>query len=276
MSSTRTISTGIPLAFILAALVALGGCGKKNQEGSGTQANQQAQTAQTQQTPAAQPPATPPAEAPPETPPPEPAKAEAPARHAERQAMRAPAQPTPTTRMVTVPAGTAMVADLNDKLTTENQTAGTTFTSKVDQPITQEGVVVVPAGSEVTGQIAFVSRAGRIRGKAQMTLQFTQLKTPDGQVYKLYSQPLALEGKSGATGDVEKVVGGAVGGAILGGILGGKSGIAKGAAVGGGAGGVWAVATRGPDIVLDPGTKLNVTLARAVEIPITVPAGGNP
>ena len=79
-----------------------------------------------------------------------------------------------------------------------------------------------------------------------------------------------MEGKSTTSGDVQKVLGGAVGGAIVGGILGGKEGAVKGGATGGAAGAVWAVATRGNDIVLDAGSAVQVTLSREVRVPVSM------
>ena len=101
-------------------------------------------------------------------------------------------------------------------------------------------------------------------------MEYRELVTPDGKSYALFTEPLILEGKGTATGDIEKTVGGAVGGAIIGGILGGKKGALQGGAAGGAAGAAWAVATRGNDIVVDPGQVLAVTLTRALHVTATV------
>ncbi len=245
----------------LAASLIVAGCGKKEQ----TPPPQEQQTQQTpQQTP---------------TPPPEQVQTPAPApRQAEPRRERpapAPARPVSETRLIALEPGTELVVALDQKLSTGTDKAGSTFTGKVDQGVAQNGVTVVPAGSEVRGRVGFVKRAARVGGKAQMTLEFTELVT-HGKTFALHAEPLTLEGKSGAAGDVERVAGGAVGGAIIGGILGGKSGVGKGAAAGGAAGAVWAVATRGPDIVLDPGAKVNVVLTRPIEVPVTTGGGANP
>ena len=88
----------------------------------------------------------------------------------------------------------------------------------------------------------------------------------------MVAQPLAIEGKGTATGDVEKIAGGAIGGAIIGGILGGKKGALKGGAIGGAAGTGVAVATRGNDVVLDQGAKVAVTLSQEITVPVSMKA----
>jgi hypothetical protein len=124
--------------------------------------------------------------------------------------------------------------------------------------------------SKIRGEVTQSQRAGRVGGKADLTLEYRELVTPDGKSYPLFTQPLILEGKGTAKGDIEKTVGGAVGGALLGGILGGKKGAVEGGAAGGAAGAVWAVATRGNDVVVDPGQVLQVTLTRALHVTATM------
>jgi hypothetical protein len=181
-----------------------------------------------------------------------------------------PPDAAPTTRMVALPAGYELHAVLDEKISTETHKAGAAFKARLEKPaqLKAEGVIV-PAGSTVRGEITFSQRAGRVGGKADLTLEYRELVTPDGKSYPIFAEPLVLEGESTTAGDVEKTVGGAVGGAILGGILGGKGGAVKGGAAGGAAGAAWAIATRGNDIVLEPGQALVVTFTRALRVPVT-------
>ncbi len=141
-----------------------------------------------------------------------------------------------------------------------------------------EGLEPIPAGSVVSGEVTNAEQAGRVGGKAKLTLAFRKIELPDGKSYPISALPLNLEGEGTAKGDIEKVVGGAVGGGILGGVLGGKKGAGKGAAAGTIAGGIFAVATRGNDIVFDPGKEIKVTLDAALTVPmiISVVPGQNP
>jgi hypothetical protein len=177
-------------------------------------------------------------------------------------------EPPEAPRVVVLEAGDAMTVVLQQALSTEATPVGAKFDAVTEGPILEDGVVAIPAGSTIRGSVAAAERASALGGKARMQLRFESLSTPDGRQLAITAQPLTLEGKSTARGDVEKVVGGAVGGGMLGGILGGKEGAAKGAAAGTVAGGIWAVATRGNDIVLPTGTKMIVTLTGS--LPVTL------
>jgi len=219
-------------------------------------------------TPPAAAPATTPVITPPvETKPVEPAKTNPPV----DPTPRPPAQPTTITKMVKLAAGQAFEVCLQTPVSTASEKAGQPFMATIEKPVQAEGAVVIPVGSSVKGQVTFAKRAGSVGGKARMTLEFNELTTPDGMTRRIYSEPLTLEGEGTGSGDAQKVIGGAVGGAIIGGILGGKDGALKGAAGGAAAGGVWAVATKGNDIVLEPDQKIMVTPLRAIDFTVTVP-----
>lgn len=187
-----------------------------------------------------------------------------------------PARPATVTRVMEVPKGEAIRVCLQHEVSTEHGGAGQTFQASVKEPVRVNGVTVIPVNSTVDGSVTFSKRAPKIGGKAQMTLEFTQITTPDGKPHRIFADALQLEGESTTSGDVQKVVGGTVGGAIIGGVLGGKKGAIKGAAGGAAAGGIWAVATRGNDIVVDTNTEIDVTLARDLSLTVTVPTDATP
>jgi hypothetical protein len=227
------------LILLVLAGVFLAGC-------SGEKKADQAQTsgqpaAQNESTPQAAQPAETPAAAPAtqQTPPPE-IKQETPKPRPKPTPVRTeppkPVEPAMITRLVPIPTGTELAAALDEQISTETHPAGRNFTATLKEPFAKNGVTLLPAGTKVTGTVSASKRAPRVGGKAEMTLDFTELTTPDGKTYKLGAQPLVLEGKSTTGGDVGKVLGGAVGGAIVGGLLGGKKAAGKGAAIGGAAG----------------------------------------
>jgi hypothetical protein len=191
---------------------------------------------------------------------------------AEQQIEEREKEPEPP-RTVVVQPGDAMTVTLRQALSTESTPIGAKFDAVTQGPVVVDGAVAIPAGSIVHGSVASAERASALGGKARMQLRFDSITTPGGEGLAIAAQPLTLEGKSTARGDVEKVVGGAVGGGMLGGILGGKDGAAKGAAAGTVAGGIWAVATRGNDIVLASGTRMIVTLTAPLSVTL---ASANP
>ncbi len=179
----------------------------------------------------------------------------------------------PEVRMMPIVKGVGLVVHLDSELSTETHRAGHKFTATMREPLMMKTGQALPAGCSLEGEVVLSKRAARVGGKAEMTLEFRQLTTPEGRTYRIFTEPLVLEGESTARGDVEKVVGGTVGGAIIGGVLGGRDGAVKGGAAGGAAGGVWAVATRGNDIVLEAGQGVEATLARDLRVPVTIGQG---
>ncbi len=188
---------------------------------------------------------------------------------AEREEMPA----EPEVRMMPIVKGVGLTAHLDSELSTETHKAGHKFTATMREPLMMKTGQALPAGCVLEGEVVLSKPAARVGGKAEMTLEFGQLTTPDGRSYRIFTEPLVLEGESTARGDVEKVVGSAVGGAVIGGVLGGRDGAVKGGAAGGAAGGAWAVATRGNDIVLEAGQGIEATLARDLRVPVTVGGG---
>ncbi|MBK8230899.1 MAG: hypothetical protein IT349_16620 [Candidatus Eisenbacteria bacterium] len=184
---------------------------------------------------------------------------------------KAPEREAFITKVVTVPSGTALHICLQQELSTEREAAGQAFDATTKGDIVIEGAKVIPEGSTVKGQVTLARRAPRVGGKAQLALEVNQLITPDGKTHRLFAEPLQLEGESATSSDVQKVVGGTVGGAIIGGLLGGKKGAVKGGAGGAAVGGVWAVATRGNDIVLEPNQEMEFHLAREISVTAQVP-----
>lgn len=272
-------SQSILVALAVLAL-ALGACTSDKQSGQTAQQAATEQPAAQSQTPADQTPpeaTTPPPSVQKEEPKPvaPPKQAPAPVAPPKQAPATPPPAAQPTTRMVPLPAGTIFEASLDEKVSTETHPAGRGFTATLTKPATIEGVgPVVPAGSKLRGEVTQSKRAGRVGGKAELSLEFREVTTADGKSYPIFADPLAIVGEGGeGREDAARVVGGTIGGAVIGGLLGGKDGAKKGAAAGAAGGGIWAVASRGEDIVLDPGQTLQVTLQREIRVPVVVPAG---
>ena len=126
----------------------------------------------------------------------------------------------------------------------------------------QGDLLLVPAGSLLTGYVSSVDRAGRTDRKGSLTVMFTRLTVNgrENEVRAYVTQALESEGLKG---EVERVGAGAGVGAIIGGILGGVKGAITGILIG--AGGVL-VATEGKDVELEPGTVLRVRFDTPVRL----------
>jgi hypothetical protein len=170
--------------------------------------------------------------------------------------------PAPAVVAVTIPEGTELSVELLDDLSSETATAETTVRGRLRRAVQVNGRTALPAGATLTGAVTDVVRPGRVKGRASLSLRFTNV-TLDGERSALATSPITVEGEADTKGDVTKIGVGAGVGAVVGGILGGGSGAAKGAAIGGAAGTGAVLATRGKDVVLTSGTTLSTTLASA-------------
>ena len=156
-------------------------------------------------------------------------------------------------------------------------------------PIAAGGSIVVPQGSHVQGVIVEVNRAGRVKGRADLSIRLETLTLNSGQQFKFEPRVASLEGDAGGqhvTGGEGKVQqGSTVGkdagrvailagsGAALGAMVSqgtGGGNIARGAGIGAGAGVAVGVAsallTRGKDVELRQGSSLDVVFDQPVAL----------
>jgi len=201
-----------------------------------------------QKTPAPRPPAARPA--PPPAASPSPAPAPAPA------APRAAPQLEP---------GTVVEARASKSITSRTNKPGETLTATIDQAITNAaGLVVIPAGSEVTLTIVTLKPApnksatdGTIVLRATSVLVKGESRPIDADVTFIEH---TLKGRGVTTSEAAKTGAGAAAGAIIGKVIGGGTGAAAGAVVGGAAGAAVAVETADRDVVVPVGAKIRLAL----------------
>jgi len=166
-----------------------------------------------------------------------------------------------------IPNGTALVAVLNNDLSTQNVREGERFTMTVRSPGEYDGATV-------EGSVVSINRGGRITGRSEMTLDFDTIRLRDGRSYRFAG---ILESVRTTNGDVVRVdnegavrdsdqtsktvqrtaIGTAVG-AIIGAIAGGGKGAAIGAVIGAGAGAGSVYVQGRNDLDLSAGTELTV------------------
>lgn len=194
------------------------------------------------------------------TPPPAPAPAPV-------QMAPAPPPPPPPPQKVTVPSGTVLSVRLVDPIDSEKNQVGDTFHATLNAPLTINGDVAVPSGSDVQGHLADVKSAGKFAGQSIVVLQLDSI-TSGGNTYNIQTDQYSKQGSSRGKNTAEKVGAGAGIGALIGAIAGGGKGAAIGAAAGGGLGGGVQAATKGQQIKLPSETVLNFTL----QAPVTVVA----
>jgi hypothetical protein len=167
-----------------------------------------------------------------------------------------------------IPDGTSVVASLDTRLSSQTNTTGDPFGATILSPIMVGGRTAVPAGSRIHGVLQDVQASGRVSGRARMTLAYHEIIDSEGNAHAISSRSLTLQAASGTRGDVEKIAGGGVLGAIIGGIAGGGKGAAIGAGAGAGAGTVLMLATKGHDVVLEAGQRLNILMTSSTTVQV--------
>lgn len=204
---------------------------------------------------------------------------QAPESAAPAQVSAAGAQTSP--RHVTVPAGTEVLLQLKSGIDTKNSRVGDGVFCQTTFPVIVDGIVAIPPGTYVKGEIVRLQRAGKIKGRAEMQFKFTSMIFPNGYTVDM---PGTLHHDSGTPNadvdeegrikadsqkgkDVEtlgKVTGaGAAGGAIL---TGSRAGVLGGAGIGALAGLATIFSSRGQDVRIEPGASLKMLL----QVPLTV------
>jgi hypothetical protein len=189
-----------------------------------------------------------------------------------------PAQPTTTAsgntvtqggtgggKVGTVAAGTNIALTSNQRICTDSNKVGDTFTATVANPVVGSNGAVIPAGSVVTGHVTALGASKAVGQTVTFSLAFDNL-TVNGTGYPLSASlagtpQLAQHRTTGAGTDAAKVGGGAVAGALIGGLIGHNvKGALIGGAAGAAAGGGVAVATGKFDACLPQGGTLNIQL----------------
>jgi hypothetical protein len=156
-----------------------------------------------------------------------------------------------------VPAGQEIDVRLQSALSSETAKPEQRFEATTVVDLTQNGRVLIPAGSTVYGVVSDVHPAGRLLDrKGSLTLSFDRIhvRGREHQIRGMATQVFESGGireEAGTAG-----IGAGVGG-VIGGILGGVKGAIVGAVIG--AGGAIA-ATEGKDIELPAGTIIRIRL----------------
>ena len=171
-----------------------------------------------------------------------------------------------TPQTLTIPSGTTLAIRLRQLVSTDRQAEGDPFAATLDEPIVIDGFVIADKGSNVRGKITSLVNPGRVKGRAAISLELTEINTTDGQRVDIRTDTYRNEAASGKKGDVAKVGAGAAIGAIIGAIAGGGKGAAIGAGVGGTAGGGAVLATKGEDVRLTSETRLTFRLTENVTL----------
>ena len=175
----------------------------------------------------------------------------------------APAPPPPRKpKVARLGAGQLITVRTTRELSTKTAKTGDVFSAILEEPIAVDDWVVAAAGAKVDGRIVEADKGGRIKGKANLTIELTSLTTSDGQKVEIVTTPVGSEAAANKGKNAAKIGVAAGAGAAVGAIAGGGKGAAIGALVGGGAG----AALRGEAAELAAETVVSFELRSPVTI----------
>lgn len=164
------------------------------------------------------------------------------------------AKPTPS-KAVTIPAGYVLRVKIVTMLDTKKTKKGDPFVVTLDSAVIVDGIEVLSPGTKISGRVIEAKKGGRLAKRAKLIIELTEIELPGKKIAIRTDQ-------YGGQGERQGTVRKAAIGAAIGGIADGDDGARKGAAYGG----VAAVATRGKQASIPPGTLIEFKLAAPVTI----------
>jgi hypothetical protein len=174
-------------------------------------------------------------------------------------------------REVRIPATTPMQLRLETSLSSVANHVEDPVIAELVEPITIDGVEVVPVGTRLRGVVTQAVPSGKVKGRASLAFRFPSIAAR-GETHVIDAR-FERTAPATKTKDAEKIGIPAAAGGVIGAILGGGKGAAAGAAIGGGAGTAVVLATPGKNIELPSGTMLSLTIGEAIDVRVPVRPG---
>ncbi len=173
-------------------------------------------------------------------------------------------EPPPVPPIV-VPSGSVLTVTIDQTIGTKENSAGDRFAASLAEPVTVDGVEVLPAGTRATGTITQAESAGHVKGSAMLALTLDSI-TLHGKKYSVETSSFEEQGKGRGKRTGIGAGGGAAFGAIIGALAGGGKGAAIGAVAGGGAGTAGTAFTGKRDFTIPAETRLHFKLVHRLTI----------
>jgi hypothetical protein len=168
--------------------------------------------------------------------------------------------PQPVPVSITVPAGTGLSIRINERISVKTARAGDRFSGEFAEPVSENGSVLIPRGTPVSGRIDESHRRGHFKGRSVLELRLTAM-TLNGSEYPIDTHD-NVESKKGKGKRTAGFIGGMSGaGMLIGGLATGGVGLAIGGAAGAGAGTLLAGATGNRDITIPAESVVRFRLA---------------
>jgi len=100
---------------------------------------------------------------------------------------------------VRLPAGTPVIVQLDERVSTESKTMGDNVRASVAADVTVSGTVVIRAGSPVVSEITHVKKPGAIGSPGEIGLAITAVQGVSGEMIRVLPQSASGEGDNKQT-----------------------------------------------------------------------------
>lgn len=180
---------------------------------------------------------------------------------------------------IMVPSGTHIPLVLHNAISTRSARPGDPVYFETLYPIMIDGQVVIPAGSYMSGEVTESKRAGRVKGRAELSIKLTSMILPNAYQVNLNAVPSgAGTGGNETTNSEGQIVGDSdkmekvatvakttAAGAGIGGLATQSGrGVGIGAGIGAAAGLAAVLLTRGPEAELPRGSTVEAVIDRSL------------
>lgn len=187
----------------------------------------------------------------------------------------------PAIKLYTVQRGQTFRVRMNETISSKTARVNDRFTANVTEPVySDNGVIVIPVGSVVTGRVDSVRPAKKGGDPGSIDASFVEVRLPNGtrraisgSLTDLNTKQAKSDSEGTASGDDRKndkvifIGGGAAGGAILGGAIGGGKGAAIGGILGAVGGLIGERSTKGEEAEVRSGTEFGIYLNQSISMP---------
>ncbi len=173
-------------------------------------------------------------------------------------------------REFTIPEGTRLAVRLATSVGSDLSRPGEPVDATLTDAVVIDGTEVLPAGTDISGEVAAVRSAGQTRGQASVTLQFSTASIAASDEQYPVAARVDLMAPAKKNNNAAKIAVPAAGGAILGALLGGGKGALIGSVIGAGAGTAVVLTSHGPEIRLARGTRLSLPLEQPIDVRVPI------